>query len=131
MLLCELLQQANKLLIDDNAIDLGKVEYVGNVVLLEPIVDGDKDAPGRGHAKNGIEEGRSVGCQDTNTSKAMLDQVIRKTPGTVCELAIGAAQGGAVGGDVDDGLCIGLDGGSALKEVGWGQLVDVVALETG
>lgn len=118
-------QQALKLLIDDDAVHLGKLKDVGNIIFLEPIVGRHDDTP-RGHdAVDGLEEGRRVGGEDADAAVALLLEEVGQAPGAVGKGRVGAAEGDAVGGDVEDGVGVGLNGGGALEEEGWGEVVNV------
>lgn len=119
------LEQRRVLLISDDAVYLGKVKYVGNVLGHKPVIGRNHDASRGGNRIDGLEEGRGVGGKDADSAVAMLDEVVGQASSAVGELAVGAAQDTAVSSQVENGLGVGLDGGGAGEEKGWGKLVDV------
>lgn len=125
MSLLEQIQKANKLMIDNNAINLGKLEYVSNVIWLQSVVCRHNNTARGRDAVDGFEKSRRIGRENANAFQAMLFQIVGQAPGAIGEFLIGPVQYRAVGGDVEDGLGIGLDGSGALQEKGWRQLVDV------
>lgn len=125
MLLLELIQQMNKFMINNDAVDLCKLKDVGNVVRLQPVVGGRDHSPSRRDAIDGLEESGRVGRENTNALEAVLFQIIGQASGAVGEFLVGAVQDGAVGGDVIDCLGIRLNGCSALEEECWRQMMNV------
>lgn len=125
MLLLELIQQMNKLMIDNDAVDLSKLKDVGNVVRLQPVVGGRNHCTSRRDAVDGLEESGRIGRENANALEAVLFQIIGQTSGAIGEFLVGAVQNGAVGGDVIDCLGIRLNGCSALEEECWRQMMDV------
>lgn len=125
MPLLEQVQKANKLVVDNNAINFGKLEYVSNVLWLQSVVCRRNNTARGRDAVDGFEKGRRIGRENANALEAVLFQIVGQASGAVGEFLIGPVQYRAVGGDVKDGLGIGLDGCGALKEEGWRQLVDV------
>lgn len=125
MSLPEQVQKANKLVVNNNAVYFGKLEYVSNVVWLQSVVCRRNNTARCRDAVDGFEKGRRIGRENANALEAVLFQIVGQASGSVGEFLIGPVQYRAVGGDVKDGLGIGLDGCGALKEEGWRQLVDV------
>lgn len=125
MFLFELIQQMNKLMIDNDAVDLCKLKDVGNVVRLQPVVGGRNHCTSRRNAVDGLEESGRVGRENAYALKAVLFQIIGQASGAIGEFLVGAVQDGAVGGDVIDCLGIRLNGCSALEEERWRQVVNV------
>lgn len=125
MLLLEQIQQVNKLVIDNDAVDLSKLKDVGNVVRLQPVVGGRNYSPSRRDAVDGLEKGGRVGRENANTLEAVLFQIVGQASGAIGEFLVGAVQDGAVGGDVIDCLGIRLNGCSTLEEEGRRQMMDV------
>ena len=125
MSLLERIQQMDKFLIDNDAVDLGKLKDVGNIVRLQSIVCGRNHGTCRRYAIDGLEKSRRIGRKNANALEAVLFQIIGQTSGAICEFLVGAVQNGAIGGDVVDCLGIGLNGCSALKEECRRQMMDV------
>lgn len=122
------LQQVDVLPVGQDEVDVGELEDVADVVGLEAVVDGDDDGAGGDDAVDGLEEGRGVSHEHADALVAVGPEVVGQAAGAVGELLVGAAQAGAVGGDVDDGLGMGLDGGGAGEEGGRGEGVEVVGV---
>lgn len=122
----EAIQQALELPVDEHQVDVGQAQHVSDIVVLEAVVDGDDDGAGGDDAVDALEEGRGVGHEHADAAEGVGLQKIGEAAGAVGKLLVGAAQGGAVGGDVHDGLGTGLDGGGAREEGGRGEGVDVV-----
>lgn len=125
MLLLELIQKANKLVVDDNAVNLGKLKDVSNVVRLQSVVCRRNNTARGRDAIDGFEKSRRIGRKNANPLQAVLFQIVGQAPGAIGKFLVGPVQYRAVGGDVKDGLGIGLDGCGALQEEGWRQLVKV------
>ena len=119
------LEQASKLLIDNDTVNLAKIENVVNIGLLQPVVNRDYDTAGSGNAVDGLEEGRRIGRENTDAEVVVLLQVVSQSPSTIGKLAIRALENDAIGGDVVDCLGIWLDGGSSLEEEGRGEVMDM------
>lgn len=125
MFLLELIQHMDKLVIDNDAVDLCKLKDVGNVVRLQPVVRGRNHCTSRRDAVDGLKKRRRVGRENANALEAVLFQIIGQASGAIGEFLVGAVQDGAVGGDVIDCLGIRLNGCSALEEECWRQMVNV------
>ena len=114
MVLSEGIEKANKLLVYDNAINLGEVEDIGNVILLQAVIHRHNHCPSGDNPKDGLKKGWSVGGKDADAPVSVLLEIVGEAPGAVGKLGVGAAEDGAVDSDVKDGLCVGLDCGGAL-----------------
>ena len=84
--LLEVIEQVDKLGINDDGVDFCKVKDVGDVIGLEAIVDGNVDAAGGSNAEDGFQEGWRVGGEDANALVVVFDQVVSQPPGAVGEL---------------------------------------------
>lgn len=125
MPLLEQIQKVNKLVVDNDAVNLSKLKYVGNVIWLQSVVCRRNNTARGWDAIDGLEEGRRVGGEDANALQAVLFQIVGQASGTIGKFLVGPVQYRAVGGDVKNGLGVGLNGCGALKEEGWRQLVNV------
>lgn len=128
MALSEVVEQGDIFGIDNDGVDLSKVEDVRHVVGFEAIVDRHKDASSRDNAEDGLEERRSIGGEHTNTLQAVLEEVVGQTAGAVGKVGVCAGEGLAIGGDVVNCLRVRLNGGSTLEEKGGREVVEVVAM---
>lgn len=125
MSLLEQIQKTNKFMIDNNAINFGKLEYVSNVIWLQSVICRRNNTARSRDAVDGFQKGRRIWRENANALQAVLLQIVGQASGAIGEFLIGPVQYRAVGSDVKDGLGIGLDGCGALQEKGWRQLVDV------
>lgn len=121
----ELLQQRLELAVDNHAVHLCEVQDIVDILLIEAVIHRHTDSPSSRDAVDALEEGRGVGGQDADALEGVLEEVVREAARAVGELRVGAAQLAAAGGDVVDGLGIGLDGGGAREEEGRREVVDV------
>lgn len=125
MLAGEYAKQALEFLVHNDAIHLGMFEYVSNVMLVESVVGGNNDSATSNDTIYRLQKGGCVGRQDTNPSQPVLLEIVGQAAGSVCKGLVGTAQRDTVGGDVEDGIGIGLDGGGALKEKSRRKMVNV------
>lgn len=125
MSLLEQIQKVNKLVVDNDAVNLGKLKYVRYVIRLQSVVCRRNNTTRGRDTVDGFEESRRIRRKNTNALEAALFQIVGQASGAIGKFLVGSVQYRAVGGDVKDGLGIGLDGCGALKEESWRQLVNV------
>lgn len=83
MSLLEQIQKANKLVVDNNAVHLGKLEYISNVVWLQSVVCRRNNATRSRDAIDGFEKGRRIGRENANALQAVLFQIVGQASGTI------------------------------------------------
>lgn len=121
------LHERQELLVHNNHLGLGVVEYISDVIFLESVVyrcpraspsadyyeigslvlHTDVDCARRGNAEDRLQESGRVGTENPDSFVAVLLQVVGETPGSVGGLEVGSPQNLVVCCDVVD--CLGLD----------------------
>lgn len=122
----EVVEQGDKLMVDDDGINLGKVEYVGDVIRLQSVVDAHVDPASGSNAKNGLEEGGGVGSQNPDPLEAMFLQIVGEAARSVGKLDVRPSQSPAVRRYVKDGFSIWFNCRGTLEEECRGELVNVM-----
>lgn len=118
-------QEALKLLVDDDTVNVGEVEDVFDIVLLEAVIGRYHDSSSSNDAIDSFEEGGRVRRQNSYALESMLLQVVGQTSCLIGELLVGTANGDSIGSDMQHSVGIRLNCGCALEEESWRQVVNV------
>lgn len=119
------IEKTDVLLIHNDAVHLSKVKDVGDIFLLQTVVDRDNHSSRGNDSVDGFQESRSVGRKNTDASVGMLLEIVGKATGAIGKFTVGPSQDSAVNGDVEDSLGVGLNRGSALKKDSWRESMEV------
>lgn len=90
MSLLEQIQKMDIFVIDDDAVDLGKLKDVGNIVRLQSVVCRRNNGTRRRDTVDGLEESRRIGRENANALEAVLFQIISQASGAVGKFLVGA-----------------------------------------
>lgn len=90
-------QQMFILMVDQDAIHLGQVQDVVNLVFLESVVDRNNDTARRQDAVNGLKKGRRTGGEDADARQTSLEEVVSQAAGPVGHFPVRATDEDAIG----------------------------------